>query len=74
MINNGTRKFPANVYYQELNIPPSFPGELRKYIPNLHYENGWRPWDEDFTRVVLLVTRRDVLDKELFSTYHEVVG
>ncbi|KNC96033.1 uncharacterized protein SPPG_08628 [Spizellomyces punctatus DAOM BR117] len=74
IINNATSQHPANVHYQELNIPPNFPLHLRKYISNIHYAAAWRPWDDDVTRVVLLIANRDIEDDELFSTYHETVG
>ncbi|TPX64057.1 hypothetical protein SpCBS45565_g06157 [Spizellomyces sp. 'palustris'] len=70
-IEGGNVAIPPNVHYQELNIPPSFPLHLRKYVSNIHYAAAWRPWDDVVTRIVLLIANRDIDDEELFSTYHE---
>jgi hypothetical protein len=72
-INNGNAKFEPNVEYQELDLPPGFDSRLRKWIPNVHHSQDWNP-DQDKTRVVLLLTTKDVQNQELFSTYHETVS
>ncbi|KAJ3221818.1 hypothetical protein HK099_003074 [Clydaea vesicula] len=71
-INNANQNFTSNVRYQELNVPPTFPMELRYLIPNLHYRENWIPF-EDFTRVICLISTRDLKNEELFSTYNDVV-
>ena len=37
-VNNHTQENPANVMYQEINLPlKEFPYKLRKFIPNVNY-------------------------------------
>ena len=40
LVNNETREHRANVRYQEADIPPSFPLQLRKFLPIINYESG----------------------------------
>ena len=40
IVNNENDEFSANVQYQELEIPNSFPIMLRKFLPNINYEGG----------------------------------
>ena len=40
LINNETRDRQANVRYQEADMSPSFPLELRKFLPIINYEGG----------------------------------
>lgn len=60
-----------NVEYVDLDIPPSFPLELRKFLPNIHH-GLWQPWSTDSTRIVALVSTRAIKDEELFSQYHTI--
>ena len=71
-INNGSSKLPPNVEYQELDVPSDFNPRLKKWLPNVHYSSHWSP-DRDKTRIVLLVTTKDVENEELFSSYHETL-
>ncbi|SAL99285.1 hypothetical protein [Absidia glauca] len=67
MVNNGTNEYPANVCYQEIDIPKDFTRSLRKWIPNSYYG----PTDPftSTTRIVALVATRQIENEELFSTY-----
>ena len=38
-MNNGSKQFPANVAYFELNLPSTFPLQLRKFIPNINFDS-----------------------------------
>ncbi|KAI9312085.1 hypothetical protein BX666DRAFT_1988668 [Dichotomocladium elegans] len=68
IVNNGSHRHPPNVQYQEVDLPPSFPMELRQYIPNIYWSEH-DPSTEN-TRVVVLVATREIADNsELFSTY-----
>ena len=40
IVNNENGEHPANVRYQELDIPETFPILLRKFLPNINYEGG----------------------------------
>ncbi|RUS24085.1 hypothetical protein BC938DRAFT_474150 [Jimgerdemannia flammicorona] len=70
IVNNGTKDFPANVGYQELDLSPAFPLGLQRFLPNVY--NTDRDADGPI-RVVVLVAMREVRDEELFSTYFEIV-
>lgn len=73
-VNNGTREFAANVSYQEVNIPSSFPLPYLKYIPNVNY--NFRTYKSEIihVRIVVLVALRDIdQGEELFSSYFTVV-
>lgn len=60
------------VQYHEVDLPPSFPMELRQYIPNIYY-SGHDPMTQN-TRVVALISTREIKDnEELFSTYMESI-
>ncbi|KAK3089428.1 hypothetical protein FSP39_003527 [Pinctada imbricata] len=76
-VNNQSKKFPANVAYQELDLPSDFPFHLLKYIPNVHYTPVSQLVDPTVTRlrrVVILVSLRNIhLGEELFSSYFTVV-
>ena len=39
IVNNETSSRPANVRYQELDLPPDFPLLVRKFIPNINYQS-----------------------------------
>ncbi|KAG2225756.1 hypothetical protein INT45_011424 [Circinella minor] len=71
-VNNGTRThYRSNVRYHEIDLPTSFPTELRQYIPNIY----WSGLDTltHYTRVVALVATKDINDTEIFSTYMDAV-
>ncbi|XP_013881209.1 SET domain-containing protein 9 [Austrofundulus limnaeus] len=69
-VNNCTDDRPANVCYQEFDIPDSFPIELRQFLPNVNYsQETKRP-----LRCVVLVSLREVrAGEELFSNYYTIV-
>lgn len=69
-VNNCSDDRPANVCYQELDIPDSFPIELRQFLPNVNYsQETKRP-----LRCVVLVSLREVrAGEELFSNYYTIV-
>lgn len=73
-VNNQSSEYPANVVYQEIDIPPNFPLHLQKFLPNIFYrpvleEDVCRP-----RRVVVLISIREINEgEELFSTYFTVV-
>ena len=77
-INNATQEHPANVTYQELDIPVSFPLHLWQYIPNVNfnvpsYLSAPDIEDKDnltLVRAVVLISLRDILEgEEVFSSY-----
>nr|XP_046264457.1 SET domain-containing protein 9 [Scatophagus argus] len=69
-VNNCSNEWPANVCYQEYDVPDKFPIELRQYLPNVHYSHDTqRP-----LRCVVLVSLRDIAaGEELFSNYYTIV-
>ncbi|KAM4555997.1 SET domain-containing protein 9 [Fundulus diaphanus] len=69
-VNNCSNERPANVCYQEYDVPDSFPIELRQYLPNVNYNLcTQRP-----LRCVVLVSLRDIrAGEELFSNYYTIV-
>ncbi|XP_041659527.1 SET domain-containing protein 9 [Cheilinus undulatus] len=69
-VNNCSNNWPANVCYQEYDVPDTFPLELRQYLPNVNYsQESQRP-----LRCVVLVSLRDITaGEELFSNYYTVV-
>ncbi|XP_060085657.1 SET domain-containing protein 9-like isoform X2 [Ylistrum balloti] len=75
-VNNQSKQFPANVAYQEFDIPMEFPFHLRKYIPNINYTSSIQDslGHHRLTRVVVLVSLRKIEQgEELFSSYFTVV-
>lgn len=73
-VNNGTSDYKANVCYQEVDLPISFPYKLRKLIPNMYWDAHIDPLSNNTMRVVALVALRDIHDgEELFSTYMDIV-
>ncbi|KAI9364072.1 hypothetical protein BD770DRAFT_379204 [Pilaira anomala] len=72
-VNNGTKDYKANVCYQEVDLPISFPNELRKFIPNMYWDTEMNPLSHPM-RVVALVSLREIQDgEELFSTYMDII-
>ncbi|XP_028987636.1 SET domain-containing protein 9 [Betta splendens] len=69
-VNNCCNERPANVCYQEYDVPEKFPIELRRYLPNVNYSlDTQRP-----LRCVVLVSLRDISEgEELFSNYYTIV-
>ena len=75
-VNNQTSSMPANVVYQEVDIPISFPLYIRKYLPNICYRNKFIEEqeiyleDEVLMRVVILRSLTEInANEELFSAY-----
>ena len=75
-VNNQTTNNYANVAYQEINIPISFPLHLRKYLPNIYYRNKFLDDSFDFQenqilmRLVVLLSLSNIsVNEELFSAY-----
>lgn len=69
-VNNCTNDWPANVSYQEYDVPDKFPIELRQYLPNVNYSQD----TEGPLRCVVLVSLRDItVGEELFSNYYTIV-
>ncbi|KAK1345414.1 hypothetical protein QTO34_014127 [Cnephaeus nilssonii] len=69
-VNNCSNDRPANVCYQEFDVPPGFPVELKQYLPNTAYSCAQqRP-----LRCVVLVALRNVgQGEELLSNYYTIV-
>ncbi|KAF7669800.1 hypothetical protein LDENG_00124580 [Lucifuga dentata] len=69
-VNNCSNEWPANVCYQEYDVPKEFPIELHHYLPNVNYSHDTqRP-----LRCVVLVALRDIkAGEELFSNYYTIV-
>lgn len=85
-VNNKKTDQSANVAYQEINIPISFPLHLRKYLPNIHYNNRFAGNVFDVSdvndspdiilmRVVVLLSTAEInVNEELFSSYFTEVA
>lgn len=69
-VNNCSNEWPANVCYQEYDVPEEFPIELRQFLPNVNYSQDiHRP-----LRCVVLVSLRNITaGEELFSNYYTIV-
>jgi len=74
-VNNGNKEHPANVTYQEVDIPACFPPHLRRFLPNVFYSPNLTSHDSHrLVRTVALVSLRDIEEgEELFSNYFTVV-
>ncbi|XP_061746229.1 SET domain-containing protein 9 [Nerophis ophidion] len=69
-VNNCSNEWPANVCYQEYDVPDTFPIEFRRYLPNVNYG----PHSQRPLRCVVLVSLRDITaGDELFSNYYTIV-
>ncbi|KAF0047198.1 hypothetical protein F2P81_000831 [Scophthalmus maximus] len=69
-VNNCSNEWPANVCYQEYDVPDKFPIELHQYLPNVNYSLDRR----SPLRCVVLVSLRDITaGEELFSNYFTIV-
>ena len=73
--NNASKKYPANVAYQELDIIiESVPIHLLKYIPNVWYGADNIGRDHAFIRTVALVSTREIREREeVLSSYFTVI-
>lgn len=70
-VNNCSNDRPANVCYQEFDVPAVFPIELKQYLPNIAYSND----KQSTLRCVILVALRDIKQgEELFSNYYTIVS
>ncbi|KAF6720439.1 SET domain-containing protein 9 [Oryzias melastigma] len=69
-VNNCSNTKPANVCYQEFDVPDKFPIELWQFLPNVNFsQDTRRP-----LRCVVLVSFRDIAEgEELFSNYYTIV-
>ncbi|BFZ16596.1 hypothetical protein BsWGS_19635 [Bradybaena similaris] len=75
-VNNHNKQYPANVAYQEFNLPSDFPARLRQYLPNNHYTPSFIAAEgiARELRVVGLVSLREIhCGEELFSSYFTIV-
>ncbi len=74
-VNNRTKNVPANVAYQELDIPfQSITPKLWKYLPNVWYSSGNIVGENAFLRTVALVSVWEINEgEEVFSSYFTVV-
>ncbi|XP_077993808.1 SET domain-containing protein 9-like [Glandiceps talaboti] len=73
-VNNQSKKFPANVAYQEYDVTEDFPVHLLKYVPNVRYSPTNLDEDSRVVRTVVLVSIRDIKPgEEIFSTYFTMV-
>ena len=70
IVNNGSKGFPSNVAFHELNLGPGFDPGLKIFLPNVHWESV-KLWD---LRIVLLLATRDIPEgEELYSEYFSAV-
>ncbi|KAG7527004.1 SET domain-containing protein 9 [Solea senegalensis] len=69
-VNNCSNDCPANVCYQEYDVPDKFPIEFYQFLPNINYsQDSRRP-----LRCVVLVSLRDITaGEELLSNYYTIV-
>ena len=74
-VNNRTKNVPANVAYQEVDIPfKSIAPKLWKNLPNIWYSSGNIVNENAFLRAVALVSVREINEgEEVFSSYFTVV-
>lgn len=74
-VNNRTKNVPANVAYQEVDIPfQSITPKLWKNLPNVWYSSGNIVGENAFLRTVALVSVQEINEgEEVFSSYFTVV-
>uniref|UniRef100_A0A8C4QA89 SET domain-containing protein n=1 Tax=Eptatretus burgeri TaxID=7764 RepID=A0A8C4QA89_EPTBU len=66
-VNNCCPDRPANVAYQEFDVPLDFPLALRRFLPNV-------PYTSQLVRCMVLVALRDIENgEELYSNYFTVI-
>ncbi|XP_061549782.1 SET domain-containing protein 9 [Phycodurus eques] len=69
-VNNCSNERPANVCYQEYDVPDTLPIELRRYLPNVNYS----PHSQRPLRCVVLISLVDITaGEELFANYYTIV-
>ncbi|XP_071953268.1 SET domain-containing protein 9-like [Antedon mediterranea] len=77
-VNNQTKKFPANVAYQEIDFTENFAFELRKYLPYICYSASSDIGQSSTNRLirsVVLVSLRDIHEgEELLSSYFNIIS
>eukprot|EP00054_Salpingoeca_dolichothecata_P004918 m.32461 g.32461 ORF g.32461 m.32461 type:complete len:255 (+) comp14972_c0_seq1:157-921(+) len=66
IVNNRPRNNMQNVMYVELDLPATFPLQLRHLCCNAHYASSSV---DSPLRIVALLATRDIEDEELFSSY-----
>ena len=66
---------PANVSYQEVDIPlQSVAPKLWKYLPNVWYSSGNIAGENSFLRTIALLSVHKIYEREeVFSSYFTVV-
>ena len=70
IVNNGSKGFPSNVAYHELNLGSGFDPVLKIFLPNVH----WESVELRDLRIVLLLATRDIREgEELYSEYFSAV-
>lgn len=74
-VNNRPKTVPANVAYQEFDIPfKSISPALWKNLPNVWYNSGNIANENSFLRSVALVSLREIeKGEEVFSSYFTVI-
>lgn len=73
-VNNGSERNPANVAYQEIDLPlTSFPLRLRKFLPNVNFASVSEDGERDLKLVALVARRRIYAGEELLSSYFTIV-
>lgn len=76
-VNNHSKRYPANVAYQEFSVPSDFPFHLRQYLPVNFYSSILNvPENVHRTlRIVALISLEDIqCGQELFSSYFTFVS
>lgn len=75
-VNNRTKNKPANVAYQEVDIPlQSVAPKLWKYLPNVWYSSGNIAGENSFLRIIALVSVCKICEgDEVLSSYFTVVN
>ncbi|KAI9137820.1 hypothetical protein BKA69DRAFT_1087878 [Paraphysoderma sedebokerense] len=75
-INNETPSNPANVMYQELDIPLSMlRRNLWQYLPYLHSNGSPMKYEDVILKTIVLVSCRKIVEgEELRSTYMQRIN
>jgi len=74
-VNNSPKKVPANVVYQEVDVPfRAIAPNLWKNLPNVWYGSGNIASENAFLRTVALVSIEEInTGEEVFSSYFTVI-
>jgi len=74
-VNNSPKKVPANVVYQEVDVPfRAIAPNLWKNLPNVWYGIGNIASENAFLRTVALVSIEEInTGQEVFSSYFTVI-